>query len=471
MNLLTAAIKLSHGTGRDMAAINADMAESFKSFNLVGEDSLKFVSRFSELTNQKLGISFDDMKSGLTGAADAFKRLTNAGEASGKMTESISGLMNDYAKSLREAGMSSQQTIETVKSLSGGIAGLNVQQRAFLSAQTGGPGGLRGAAQIEQMLMKGDVDGVRKKVEESLKKQFGRVISIDEATKSDSAAAQRQKQIQLLTQGPLGQMVKPEDAGKFLEAMGKGSIGNKGKEGLDQFGLKKNIELGTKVEETSTSVVSGIADDVSAIRSRLETANLGTMQKLLTARAGTPETPTGANAKMKEDIKNKMTTEAQKGGRTTEQFREQYNTKGMPVADRKGELFGDSIQGFIDSAKHIPNVIKSAGEMIGLIGGPNKDTTNRAVKDDINNVPAKGKSNFAHSVYNTPTDLANTRASTVAAAPRGKVAEKQTGQGKVPEHEVHITKNEESGKFKINVAVSVHQSNDQAKSITPVPSP
>ena len=103
-----------------------------------------------------------------------------------------------------------------------------------------------GAAQIEKMIRSGDIEGVQKKVMDTLKKQFGKIVTLDEATQSEGSAAQRQKQIMLLQQGPLGAMAKtPEDAGRLLDAMAKGKVTKEGAGGLDSKGLTKAIDAGT----------------------------------------------------------------------------------------------------------------------------------------------------------------------------------------------------------------------------------
>jgi hypothetical protein len=479
MSMLTATIKLAHGTGRNYEEVVKDLHQSFKDYGLVGESALKFTARFSELANST-GVELEDMRSGLMGATGAFKDLTDAGASAHTMTEGVSGIMKDYVNGLKEAGMTGAHAVDTVKNMAGAMAGLKVEQRAFLSGQTGGPGGLMGAAQIEKMIRSGDIEGVQKKVMETLKKQFGKVVTLDEATQSESAAAQRQKQVMLLQQGPLGAMAKtPEDAGRLLDAMAKGKVGKEGMAGLDPKGLSKSIDAGTAIEEKSHTQLSVISADISAMRHRLETANLGTIQKAFSTSAGVPDTATGANARMKESQQNRMSLGAQKSGNLTGEYGTQLRTKGAELADKRSENIKDSLGNIVDSVKRIPDSIRSVGQLMGPGGVGKKEEQVMDAKKEVqkSKLPDQAKafklpSNSSMDPNDPDFGKPVSPGKVLGAAPRGKASKKQDAvapnRNIVPEV---VVNQDPDSRFKFEVNIKATDQGNQANAINPAPSP
>lgn len=267
MNMLTAAIKLSQGSGREFSTIVNDLSIAFKNYGLTGESALKFSSRMSDVANN-LGVELSTVTSHLHSAASAFTRFADAGEDAGeaasKMFEGLAKITNDYVQALKASGMSGDHAIEVVRGMTDAIAGMNIQQKAFLSGQTGGPGGLMGAFQIEKMMREGNIEGVMKKMRDQMRQQFGKIVTLDEAASSQGAAAQMTRQIALLKSGPLGSMVKTDqDAYKMLESFKKMDEGMK-IAGLSTKGLQTTMDKGTMLQQS-------MATDLGVIRSVVET--------------------------------------------------------------------------------------------------------------------------------------------------------------------------------------------------------
>jgi hypothetical protein len=263
MNMLTAAIKLSQGTGRDFKEIVSDLTVAFKNYGLVGEDALKFSARMGEVANN-LGVDLQTVTSNLTSAAGAFARFADVGEKSARMAEGLAKATNEYVQALKATGMSGTHALDVMRGMEDAIAGMNIQQKAFLSAQTGGPGGLMGAFQIEKMMRDGDFTGVLTKMRDQMRQQLGNIVTLDEASSNQGAAAQLTRQIQIMKSGPLGSMVKSDqDAYRMLEAM-KGLDTGKIKPGaLKEDILGDSIDKGTKIQEK-------MGTDISVMRSIME---------------------------------------------------------------------------------------------------------------------------------------------------------------------------------------------------------
>lgn len=255
MSMLVATTRMAHGTGRDYAEIVKDLAKAYEDYGLKGEPALRFTGRISELSG-KYQVQLGSIQKSLVGTADAFKKYVEAGESGNRMAEGAANIMNNYIGALRETGITGERASEIIGNMTNGISGLGTAQKALLSAQTGGPGGLMGAFQIQKMIREGDIEGVMDKAQEALRKQFGgRIVTQDEAATSQAAAAQFQKQLQVLMQGPLKGLFKDEaDAGFALDAMAAGK--KVPASALSGDVVQRTMERGEKIEDQSRTAVS-----------------------------------------------------------------------------------------------------------------------------------------------------------------------------------------------------------------------
>lgn len=309
-NILTAAIQYAQGSGRDYTKVTEDMRKAILDYGVSVDDALKFTARITEISN-KYGAQVEDVRAALMNSADAFKMFTAGGAGAANMTQSMSDVMNDYLSSLNAAGVPMQNAIEMFKTMSGAMSGMRVEQKAFLSAQTGGPGGLMGAFQIDKMLKEGDFKGVYEKVQSQMRRQLGSIVTVDEASRSPQAALQMERQIQLLRQGPLGSMAKTDvDAERLLEAMQKGTAPQKPedlKKATDES-LRKTIERGSKWEEPSYTVLGEIAINTARFRLGAGIANFGTIGNATSARGGSAggadQQGRGTNTKLQESLQS-----------------------------------------------------------------------------------------------------------------------------------------------------------------------
>ena len=316
VDMLTAAIKVAKGSGRSFKDVSEDMKSAFEKYGVVGEDALKFSARIGEVT-QNLGVSMSTVRGALTSAADGFKIFANAGADAAKMTEGISGIMNSYAKALEGAGVPGVKAVDITKDMINHLGKLDVAQRAFLSSQTGGPGGLMGAFQIEDMLRKGDISGVMEKVRTQMSKQMGGIVGIEEATTSEGAAAQRQKQISLLTQGPLKLTDDASTAGRILDAFKAREDGKVDDKGLKDNILKETMDKGTLLQEKTATGVNEIVNHVAALHTIADRGALGFMQQAFTAAGDNKDiTPSQREniARIRRGMQQSATVKGSEGG-------------------------------------------------------------------------------------------------------------------------------------------------------------
>lgn len=355
MSMLTATIKLATGTGRDYNDIIKDLQEGFRTYGLTGEKALTFTERFSELSN-KFGVELEDVRSQLLRSADAFKVYADAGESASRMSEGLAGISNDYIGVLEKTGMTGQHAVETIGQITNSISGLNIAQKSFLSAQSGGVGGLMGGFQIEKMLRDGKIDEVFDKVRETMQKQFGKIVLLDDATKSPEAANQLEKQTLLLQSGPLGSLAKtPQDAYRILEAFKAKQDGtalkDQGAGGLNARGLQDAIGKGTSLEEKSYTQLTSIRGILDNIYRANESNLLGFAQQASTASAGGgalgAETTAQRNAR--HDLTQRMS---------------QADQKGSALQSNSGRITADSIINLEKWVKTVPTSLRATMDTV-----------------------------------------------------------------------------------------------------------
>ena len=217
MNALQAVMMTATGTSRSNTAVITDMTRAYQDFGASTEDALKWTAQMSDTAN-KLGINFDYVHQFAEGNADAFRLISNnAGDASNTLLR-MSGAFT-------ATGLSAAQSTQIIGGMTKGLANLTTGQKAYLSAQSGGPGGLRGAFQIDNMMRNGQQDEVMQMMENNLKKQLGgRIYTQDEAGQSDQAAQAYERQIKLMQSGVFGGLVKDDaTAARLSEAMKNGT--------------------------------------------------------------------------------------------------------------------------------------------------------------------------------------------------------------------------------------------------------
>lgn len=382
ISMLTATIKLATGTGRSYSDVIDDLKVAFKDYNITGESALQFTSRMGEISN-KFGINLDVVRDSLKSTADTFKMFGNEAEGSAK-------ILNNYVGSLKSTGLSGDAAVEVVTSMTHAVGNLNIAQKAFLSAQTGGPGGLMGGFQIEKMIREGKLDEVFEKVRTQMQKQFGSIATLDEASKSQSAAAQLTKQIMLLKQGPLGQFARTDqEAMRILEGF-KSKQEGKGVSDLSNKIVQDNINKGTLIEEKSYTELSRIRGILEGAFETANISNLGFVQKAATIGAGTPLTSLSeAQRKSKENLSLSMGTAATEGGNIAQDYA--TTIKNKTSTSQTGKRMVDSILELQKMFGDIASSMKAPLDTLQQIVESNKNINNSRELSSLKNETEKAK--------------------------------------------------------------------------------
>ena len=289
MDFFTATVKTATGTMQSYEDIIKDLAGAYNAYNLTGQPALAFSAKMTEVSI-KLGMRLEDTKKFLFDVGNSFGMLGNQSQGSARLLEG-------YAGALMSIGLNGKQASDVVRGMVDGINHMTIAQKSFLSAQSGGAGGLMGAFQIEKMLAKGDIDKVMEKVRAQMTKQFGgKIVTLDEAGKSEQAAGQYNKQRMILQQGPLGSMVGsgPDGeakANRLLDAMAKQDKGEvkkvlSGEMKTGDQALKESMDRGNILIDKSNTFLSPIATNVDKIRASADTAALNIKESGMTGRRG-----------------------------------------------------------------------------------------------------------------------------------------------------------------------------------------
>jgi hypothetical protein len=291
LNILSASIQMATGSGRDYKGLIEDLKRSTIEFGLSTSQAFSFVAKISDLSNQ-LKAPLEDVRKNLMETATSFTKFADTGEASAKQSAGIAEIMNRYGQALKNTGMTAQASLSLVSGMTKSITELTIAQKSFLSQQSGGPGGLRGAFSIENMLRKGETLKVFEMVRSQMKKQFGgNIVSLEEASKSEASATQLQKQILMLQQGPLAKLAKnDQEAYRILEAFKDMDKGKAIPKELSKNLAVEQIDRGKKVQELSKTPLSELKTTLENTMLTANIANLDTMQKMFTGRVGSINT-------------------------------------------------------------------------------------------------------------------------------------------------------------------------------------
>lgn len=360
MNMLTATLRVAAGTMRPVNDVIKDLNTAFVDYGLVGDKALQFSARMADVA-RVMKEPVNEIADALKGAADAFKMFTTGQENASKASEGLANIMASYGSALESTGLSAKSSTEIIAGMVSQVGKLSLGQQAFISQQTGGPGGLAGAFRIEQRLQQGDTAGVINDVMKTLERQMGRLVSVDEAARSEASANQLTKQTSLL-QSLLGPMVKDrQTAEKLIQATINQQKGITGQEQvnqiLEQGGERGAADRGLELQAKSVSFIDEIRGNVAAIRYLSDREAYDLMQK--TTAAGAPKGTTITEAQGQEGARARrmMNESATRAGARS-------NITGVQIAQGATEHTSrmeaaNLIKDFMDSVNAAPAAMKA----------------------------------------------------------------------------------------------------------------
>lgn len=263
-----AALEVATGSGQSYTVVLEDLRNTKDRFAISTEKALEIVARTGDVA-QATGVKLEYVRKYVDAATNSFGML-------GNNAQSAIDIFNDMAPALKDLGAGPEQIQKIMEGAAKGISEMTTAQKGFLSASTGGPGGLKGAFEIDYQISQGKASDVFQKVKDNLQKQIGApMVTLEQARGSDAAAAQMQKQISMIKSSSLGGMAKTDDAAiKLLDAMARQQdLGKVAKKLISpQKSLEDTMKKGATIQDRNNNVMIDLSNKIaymSATQDRL----------------------------------------------------------------------------------------------------------------------------------------------------------------------------------------------------------
>jgi hypothetical protein len=283
MNIMSAAIKVAQGTGQDFEAVAGDINMILRKFNVSGTDAVEVVARMARAAAD-VKMPMDLMRDFTQKSAEQFKYL-------GDNSQAAINVMARFGPALRESGLGPEGIRDIVTGMVQATGQLDIAQRAFVSSQTGGPGGLAGGYDLALKMQEGRMDEVFADVEQTLKQMMGgRLVTLEEAATNQGDAAQMAKQVQMLTTGPLKIADTEAQAFKILEAFAKGGMPTMGEAaagvGKPEDVLADTVQMGNDIQTHQLDALNVVRNEAEK-QSVIAAFSLDALRKIATGREST----------------------------------------------------------------------------------------------------------------------------------------------------------------------------------------
>jgi hypothetical protein len=251
------------GAGREQKDMTDAISVAYENLgnaqNANIEKDQRAVDLFSTMIElqSRMGVTFETSRDALAAVAKEFRNV-------GDETDGAAKIFDTFGNALRNTGITASASMTIVGDMIKGISDLTVGTKAFLSSQSGGPGGLQGSLQIDEMLRKHDLAGVMNIAQNALKSKFGgRIVTQQEgAEQGGDTAAQYQKQRSMLQSGifGIGKGTDDQTAGRIIEALKQGNVsGFADTMKTGQAVAGDLAEKGNKLQERSVNILTSMA--------------------------------------------------------------------------------------------------------------------------------------------------------------------------------------------------------------------
>ena len=355
---------------------------------------------------QSLGIRFEDSRAALEGVASEFRNV-------GDETESAAHIFDTFGKALQNTGISAKASVDIVSQMIKGLGELNVGTKAFLSTQSGGPGGLQGSLQIDEMFRKKDLAGVMNIAQNALKQQMGGSIYTQQegAEQGGAVAYQYQKERSMLQSGifGIGKGTDDQTAGRIIEALKQGNVS-----GLTdimktgQSAAGDLAEKGNAIQERNYQVFTDMARELQANTIATQIGSAGIMRMAFGSGASK-----GQIDNMMANYHEAEASLKQKQHPTEYMGKEAYAPEAEATATSR--LRGHSGEHMEESLKAMKDGTKLAMEKLGLIK-PTEETPSTAPTIPMHPATDHGKAVLGHAMAGAGHQATTTHAQPAIAA-------------------------------------------------------
>lgn len=248
---------------RDQLVVAKDLSDMYTRLGTTQQDALANMANIHDKAGDSK-LRMESFASTVHNVASNFKML-------GDNTVAATTFVKAFDDAFKDSQISPEAMRDVISSIGDGIHRMDAGKKAFISASTGGPGGLAGAVQMDYAIQTGHVDEVIKKTMTAMQSQFGgQVVTLKDAAENPALAGEFYKQIQYLTQ--VSGIAKDEDQAKrILEAMKSGVVDNLkiGSGEVDKGNvLERHLEAGASLQEQTKNKLMDIHQTMEATRLR-----------------------------------------------------------------------------------------------------------------------------------------------------------------------------------------------------------
>lgn len=276
MSQLEASLTLASSYGLKHGDVVARLTELYQRFGTRGTEAFESVNGIYKAA-QDLNMPLSNVTKIVTDSANHFKLL-------GDNTQAATNVLRAFGSALKDSNLGPEGVERIVASMSVGVSKMSESQQAFVSASTGGPGGLAGAYQIENAIQEGKMDEVLGRTMEAMKREFGGpILTLKDAASDPSKSGEFYKQVQYLTK-VTGIASDKHEAYRILEGMQKGAldetqIGRRAK-GPE---LKQALERGHFLQERGNTELTRIYNRISEYNIIQAAVERGAISKIIGA--------------------------------------------------------------------------------------------------------------------------------------------------------------------------------------------
>jgi len=261
MEKFTGMIRFAAGTNQSFGVVSSQVTRSINILGTSFEGAMENAARLSRVSRD-LGIPLDI-------ANTSMDELTNTFRTWGDTTRGSEQIFSNLYQSFKDTGLGASEATRIIGDMTKSMSNLGIAKEALISGRTGGPGGLQGAFQIEQLLSEGKTDEVLKKMQQSLRQAMGggKIIDLKEAGTSQASGQQYAKQRGILASGAFGEFGKDAaSANKILEVMSKGGDLNAKELSPIKKVLEDSKKDGEAQQAQTNNLLQGILMGVLALR-------------------------------------------------------------------------------------------------------------------------------------------------------------------------------------------------------------
>lgn len=257
------ASRLAAAAGMQQLDVAKQLADMYTRLGTSEKDAIENMAYMHDKAGDSK-LRFESFNQTVLSIAGSFKML-------GDNTNATTNFVNAFDKAFADSKISPEAMKEVITDIGQGIEKMDVAKQAFISGASGGPGGLAGAAQIQELMATGHMDEVIKKTMTVMQAQFGgQIVTRKEAAQNPALAGEWFKQTQYLTQ-TAGIAKDEKEANRILEAMKTGVMdmfkpgAAEGEKGL---ALEKQLGRGASLQEKTQTTLMSIHQTLEAGRLR-----------------------------------------------------------------------------------------------------------------------------------------------------------------------------------------------------------